>query len=62
MAQGGPMVIGGSDSQATEDAKIWLSDYARINDSNKGKKLRRNLKEPAVALGESHGIRFENKA
>lgn len=24
--------------------------------------MRRNLKEPAVALGESHGIRIENKA
>lgn len=56
------MVIGNSASQVTEDAKIWHSDYAIINNSSKRNQLVRNLKKPVVSQGESHGIRFEKKA
>lgn len=54
------MVIGSSASQATEDAKIWHSDYA-ISNSSKGNQLGRNPKKSAAIQGESHGIRYEKK-
>ena len=54
MGQGGPMIIEGSDSQATKNAKIWHSDYAIINNPNKENKLGRNLKKLVVAWRESH--------
>ena len=41
--------------------KYEHSDYA-INNSNKEKKLGRNLKKPVLVQGESHGIRCEKKA
>lgn len=58
---GSPMVIGSSASQATEDAKIWHSDYA-VSNSSKGNQLGRNLKKSVAVQGESHGIRSEKKA
>lgn len=61
MGQGSPTVIEGSDSQATKNAKISHSDYAIINNSNKEKKLGRNLKKLVVAWRAFHWIRFGKK-